>query len=136
MSGSPSRTWFSVGSAALTNVFVGTEQHVAFGRGSIGFLVINNDATTWTETFTTSLPAGTYCDIIHDINTAQTTCSGPSYVVSSSGRPLWRMMCSSSSPVFRREYKVHPLSMLIKCCLPVSEPEELDYYCKCIDMAS
>ncbi|KAF8192025.1 glycoside hydrolase superfamily [Mycena galopus ATCC 62051] len=73
----------AVGSAALTNVFVGTEQQVAFGRGSIGFLVINNEGSTWTETFTTSLPAGTYCDIIHDTDTAPNTCSGPSYVVSS-----------------------------------------------------
>ncbi|KAJ6592665.1 glycoside hydrolase superfamily [Mycena capillaripes] len=76
----------AVGSAALTNVFVGTEQQVAFGRGSIGFLVINNEGSTWTEKFTTSLPAGTYCDIIHDTDTAPKTCSGPSYVVSSSGQ--------------------------------------------------
>ncbi|KAJ7443236.1 glycoside hydrolase superfamily [Mycena galericulata] len=76
----------AVGSAALTNVFVGTEQQVAFGRGSAGFLVINNEGSTWTETFTTSLPAGTYCDIIHDTDTSPTTCSGPSYVVSSSGK--------------------------------------------------
>ncbi|KAJ7120778.1 glycoside hydrolase superfamily [Mycena epipterygia] len=76
----------AVGSAALTNVFVGTEQQVAFGRGSTGFLVINNEGSTWTETFTTSLPAGTYCDIIHDTDTAPNTCSGPSYVVSSSGK--------------------------------------------------
>ncbi|KAJ7913312.1 glycoside hydrolase superfamily [Mycena leptocephala] len=76
----------AVGSATLTNVFVGTEQQVAFGRGSTGFLVINNEGSTWTETFTTSLPAGTYCDIIHDTDVAPSTCSGPSYVVSSSGK--------------------------------------------------
>ncbi|KAJ6469321.1 glycoside hydrolase superfamily [Mycena sanguinolenta] len=76
----------AVGSAGLTNVFVGTEQQVAFGRGSTGFLVINNEGSTWTEKFTTSLPAGTYCDIIHDTDTAPNTCSGPSYVVSSSGQ--------------------------------------------------
>ncbi|KAJ7660495.1 glycoside hydrolase superfamily [Mycena rosella] len=76
----------AVGSAALTNVFVGTEQQVAFGRGSTAFLVINNEGSTWTETFTTSLPAGTYCDIIHDTDTAPNTCSGPSYIVSSLGQ--------------------------------------------------
>ncbi|KAJ7465268.1 glycoside hydrolase superfamily [Mycena latifolia] len=75
----------AVGSADLTNVFVGTSQQVAFGRGSTGFLVINNDASTWSETFTTSLPAGTYCDIIHDTDTDPTTCSGTTYDVSSDG---------------------------------------------------
>ncbi|KAJ7753504.1 glycoside hydrolase superfamily [Mycena metata] len=94
----------AVGSADLTNVIVGTEQQVAFGRGSIGFLVINNDINTWSATFQTSLPAGTYCDIMyvpvallslstssnlncsHDTDSAPTTCSGPSYIVSSSGQ--------------------------------------------------
>ncbi|KAJ7808881.1 alpha-amylase [Mycena olivaceomarginata] len=76
----------AVGSADLTNVLVGdTAQQVAFGRGSSGFLVINNDATTWTATFTTSLPSGTYCDIIHDTNADPTTCSGTTYDVSSTG---------------------------------------------------
>ncbi|KAJ6561492.1 glycoside hydrolase family 13 protein [Mycena vulgaris] len=76
----------AVGSAGLTNVLVGTTQQVAFGRGAIGFLVINNDATTWTETFTTSLPAGTYCDISHDTDSDPTTCSGTTYTVSSDGK--------------------------------------------------
>ncbi|KAJ7753505.1 hypothetical protein B0H16DRAFT_1723122 [Mycena metata] len=44
------------------------------------------DRTTWSATFKTSLPAGTYCDIIHDTDTAPKTCSGPSYVVSSAGQ--------------------------------------------------
>lgn len=32
---------------------------LAFGRGNIGFLVINNEDTIWTSTFSTSLPDGT-----------------------------------------------------------------------------
>ncbi|KAJ7920818.1 glycoside hydrolase superfamily [Mycena leptocephala] len=75
----------AVGSTELTNVFVGTAQQVAFGRGSVGFLVINNDATTWSQTFNTSLPSGTYCDIIHDADADPTTCSGTTYDVSSDG---------------------------------------------------
>ncbi|KAJ7042090.1 alpha-amylase [Mycena alexandri] len=75
----------AVGGAALTNVVKGTSQQVAFGRGAIGFLIINNDATKWTSTWKTSLPAGTYCDIIHDTTVSPTTCNGPSYVVSSTG---------------------------------------------------
>ncbi|KAJ7457657.1 hypothetical protein B0H11DRAFT_1925088 [Mycena galericulata] len=49
----------AAGSANLTNVFVGTAQQIAYGHGSVGFVVINNDASTWSETFTTSPPAGT-----------------------------------------------------------------------------
>ncbi|KAF7365467.1 Alpha-amylase [Mycena venus] len=73
----------AVGSAELNNVLVGTAQQVAFGRGSIGFLVINNDAPTWTATFNTSLPSGTYCDIIHDTTADPKTCSGTMYNISS-----------------------------------------------------
>ncbi|GLB43391.1 putative aamy_C [Lyophyllum shimeji] len=46
-------------------VFCGSAQHIAFGRGNIGFIVINHDSSTWTSTFSASLPDGNYCDIIH-----------------------------------------------------------------------
>lgn len=75
----------AAGSAALTNVQKGNNQQIAFGRGAAGFLVINNDGGAWTKTWATSLPAGTYCDIIHDNSVDPTICNGPSYVVSASG---------------------------------------------------
>ncbi|KAJ7645668.1 glycoside hydrolase superfamily, partial [Mycena polygramma] len=75
----------AVGSADLTNVVAGTAQQVAFGRGSAGFLVINNDGGAWSQTFTTSLPSGTYCDIIHDTDADPKTCSGTTYDVASDG---------------------------------------------------
>ncbi|KAJ7133643.1 hypothetical protein C8R44DRAFT_871010 [Mycena epipterygia] len=71
----------AVGSVKLTNVVVGTTQQVAFGRGSIGFLVINNDATTWSYTWNTSLPAGTSTTPIANPK----TCAGMTHEVSSSG---------------------------------------------------
>ncbi|KAK7024013.1 alpha-amylase [Favolaschia claudopus] len=74
-----------VGGASLNNVLAGTSQQIAFGRGAVGFLIINNDASTWTKTWTTSLPAGKYCDIIHSTTTNPATCNGPSYVISSTG---------------------------------------------------
>lgn len=65
-------------SSALTNVQEGTNNQIggfyyfttkiaqdprvvfiAFGRGSIGFVAINNDASSWSMTFSTSLPDGT-----------------------------------------------------------------------------
>ncbi|KAJ6511964.1 glycoside hydrolase superfamily, partial [Mycena vitilis] len=75
----------AVGSADLTNVVAGTAQQVAFGRGSAGFLVINNDGGAWSQTFSTSLPSGTYCDIIHDTDADPKTCSGTTYDVASDG---------------------------------------------------
>lgn len=58
-------------------------QAIAFGRGSKGYVVINREGFSVTRTFQTSLPAGTYCDVTHGDWTG--SCSGPSYVVSSSG---------------------------------------------------
>ncbi|KAJ7749527.1 alpha-amylase [Mycena maculata] len=76
----------AVGAVALANIVQGTTQQIAFGRGAVGFLIINNDASTWTNTqWATSLPPGVYCDIIHDTTADPTVCNGPSYAVSSSG---------------------------------------------------
>ncbi|KAJ7093195.1 glycoside hydrolase superfamily [Mycena epipterygia] len=75
----------AAGSSALTNILKGTSQQIAFGRGTVGFLVINNDAAVWAGTWITSLSAGTYCDIIHDNTVDPSICNGPSYVVSVSG---------------------------------------------------
>ncbi|NGO69609.1 alpha-amylase [Streptomyces boncukensis] len=36
---------------------------VAFGRGERGFVALNNGDSELSRTFTTSLPAGTYCDV-------------------------------------------------------------------------
>ncbi|KAJ7611665.1 alpha-amylase [Roridomyces roridus] len=76
----------AVGGTALTNIFKGTSQQTAFGRGATGFLIINNQGSTWTNAkWNTSLPAGKYCDIIHDTSAGPTACNGPTYVVSASG---------------------------------------------------
>ncbi|KAJ7702356.1 glycoside hydrolase superfamily [Mycena rosella] len=75
----------AAGSAALTNVQKGTAQQISFGRGTVGFLVINNDGAVWTNTWNTSLAPGTYCDIVHDNTVDPSICNGPSYVVSASG---------------------------------------------------
>ncbi|KAJ7168164.1 glycoside hydrolase superfamily [Mycena crocata] len=75
----------AVGSAALSDIQKGTSQQIAFGRGGLGFLIINNDGSVWTKTWSTSLPAGNYCDVIHDNSMDPSICNGPSYVVSASG---------------------------------------------------
>lgn len=69
-----------VGSASpMTNWVSPSSQQIAFGRGSAGFVAINNADSTWTATFTTSLPAGSYCDVVSGTSTAG-VCSGTSLV--------------------------------------------------------
>ncbi|KAG8789488.1 hypothetical protein FRC20_003833 [Serendipita sp. 405] len=71
----------SVGSDALNNWVSPSSQQIAFGRGSSGFVAINNADSSWTATFTTSLPNGIYCDVYTGPNTSS-GCSGSSYGVS------------------------------------------------------
>lgn len=54
---------------------------------AVGFVAINNDAAaSWTRTFTTGLPAGTYCNIVHGLlNAAGSACSSETATVSAAG---------------------------------------------------
>jgi hypothetical protein len=39
-------------------------RHLAWELGSAGFVAINNLDSSWTAKFATSLPSGSYCDVI------------------------------------------------------------------------
>ncbi|KAI0028576.1 glycoside hydrolase superfamily [Vararia minispora EC-137] len=71
----------TVGTTAMTNWVSPSSNRIAFDRGSAGFVAINNEDSTWSTTFTTSLPDGSYCDVIHEIS-AIPTCGGTTYTVS------------------------------------------------------
>ncbi|PRP88468.1 alpha amylase catalytic subunit [Planoprotostelium fungivorum] len=76
----------SAGDSAVGN-FVSNGNHaVAFGRGKRAFVVINNSDKAWTNAFTTALPAGTYCDVIHSNEPSNTKCDGPKIVVNANGQ--------------------------------------------------
>jgi hypothetical protein len=64
--------------AGITNWVSPASNQIAFGRGSNGFVAINNADSAWSATFTTSLSAGTYCDVVSGKVTSATTCSGNS----------------------------------------------------------
>ncbi|KAH7318870.1 hypothetical protein B0J17DRAFT_633944 [Rhizoctonia solani] len=67
----------------LAHVFMlGTNQQIAFSRGSSRFLVINNANSVWTEAFTTPLTANSYCDMIYREAARGGKCTGASYTVS------------------------------------------------------
>ncbi|KAH8814784.1 glycoside hydrolase [Flagelloscypha sp. PMI_526] len=71
----------TVGSAALNNWVSPQGSQIAFGRGSAGFVAINNADSAWSATFTTSLADGSYCDVIVG-SSSGSTCSSTSYTVS------------------------------------------------------
>ncbi|GAA1973543.1 hypothetical protein GCM10009718_06820 [Isoptericola halotolerans] len=66
--GTPVTSWWDDGA-----------HHIAYGRGDVGYVTINNAGSAVTRTYQTSLPAGTYCDVV-----ASTDCS-QTYDVSAAG---------------------------------------------------
>lgn len=69
-----------VGSSPLTNWVSPQSQQIAFGRGSAGFIAVNNADSPWSATFTTGEMAdGSYCDVISGKND-NGRCSGGSCV--------------------------------------------------------
>jgi Alpha amylase, C-terminal all-beta domain len=105
-------------SGALTNPTSGGSQQFAFGRGtpsptlsryilryldyysgSMGFVAINNEDSPWTATFQTSLPAGTYCDVVAG-PASNGACAGSSYVASAT--ILFHFKASSDMPCLLR----------------------------------
>ncbi|KAH9476533.1 Alpha-amylase [Psilocybe cubensis] len=71
----------NVGTAALTNWVSPQSEQIAFGRGALGFVAINNADSTWSSTFTTSLPDGSYCDVISG-KSSSGLCTGTGITVS------------------------------------------------------
>lgn len=66
----------AVAGTAVTNWWDNGNNAIAFGRGSKGYVVINHESSALTRTFTSTLPAGTYCDVQHP---------GTTYAVGSGG---------------------------------------------------
>jgi alpha-amylase len=74
----------AAGTAAVSNWWDNANNQIAFARAGRGFVVINKEAASLTRIFATSLPAGTYCNIIDGDFTAG-TCSGPTITVNAAG---------------------------------------------------
>jgi glycosidase len=74
----------AVQTADITNWTSPSPQQVAFGRGNAGFVAINNSDQGWSSTFQTSLPAGTYCNVIDGVKNGG-SCTGSTVTVGSDG---------------------------------------------------
>ena len=71
---------------AVTQWWDNGNNQIAFGRGSSAYVAINKEGSALNRTFTTSLPAGTYCNVITgEFNASTKACSGPTVTVSSTG---------------------------------------------------
>jgi alpha-amylase len=69
-----------------TNWTTGNANQIAFSRGSVGFVAINNTNAAWSRSFFTGLPAGTYCNVITgSLASGGASCTGGTVVVNGSG---------------------------------------------------
>jgi alpha-amylase len=75
----------AVAGTAVTNWWSNGGTQIGFGRGSAGYVAFNRDSSAMTRTFSTSLPAGTYCDVANG-DFANGSCSGSTYTVNGSGQ--------------------------------------------------
>ncbi len=74
------------GNWSVSNWWSNGNNQIAFGRGNLGFVVINKEGSTLSRSFATGLPAGKYCDVISgEFNATANTCSGDMYTVDASG---------------------------------------------------
>ncbi|WP_371496729.1 alpha-amylase family glycosyl hydrolase [Kitasatospora sp. NBC_00374] len=76
----------AVSGTALTNWWSNGNNAIAFGRGGKGYVAINHENGAITQTFQTSLPAGSYCDVQHGDPVAGGGCTGTSYSVGTDGK--------------------------------------------------
>jgi alpha-amylase len=74
----------SVG-APVTNWWSNGHDQIAFGRGDRAFVAFNRSGSPLTTAFQTSLPPGTYCDVMNG-DPSENSCTGPCYPVDGSGR--------------------------------------------------
>ncbi|XP_070389698.1 alpha-amylase 2B-like isoform X2 [Dermacentor albipictus] len=73
------------GFSPVTNWWDNGYHAIAFGRGKATFVVINNEDFRLDAVLQTSLPPGTYCDVISGVKTS-VACTGRSFVVEPDGR--------------------------------------------------
>ena len=73
---------------------------IAFSRGNVGFVALNNSTSAWSRTFYTGLPAGTYCNVVHGLkNAAGNACGSDSVTVDASGNAAITVPADGGSTV-------------------------------------
>ncbi|XP_073449105.1 pancreatic alpha-amylase-like isoform X4 [Aquarana catesbeiana] len=86
-----------VNGQALINWWDNEQNQVAFGRGSAGFIVFNNDNWDMDVTLDTGLPPGTYCDIISG-QKEDNRCTGEQISVGNTGLANFKIKSLAEDP--------------------------------------
>jgi alpha-amylase len=71
--------------AGVANWWTNGSNQIAFGRGSVAYVAFNRAGSPLTRAFQTSLPTGTYCDVMNG-DLSGSTCTGPAYTVDGNGQ--------------------------------------------------
>jgi alpha-amylase len=74
----------TAGVASVTDWWDDGTNQIAFGRGNLGFVVLNRETSPLARAFPTELPAGTYCDVVGG-SLAAGACTGATVTVDASG---------------------------------------------------
>jgi alpha-amylase len=70
-----------------TNWWSNGNNAIAFGRGDLGFVVINREDSELSQSFQTGMPAGTYCDVTKgELTPDGAGCTGATVTVNDSGQ--------------------------------------------------
>ena len=87
----------SIGQAQQNWIVGDIGNEVAFSRGNVGCVALNNCCSDMTRSFATGLPAGTYCNVINGTkNAAGTGCTADSVTVDGSGNASFTVPANSS----------------------------------------
>ena len=87
-----------VAGTPTTNWYTDRSHLIAYSRGAKGWIAINDGPKPKTKTFSTGLPKGTYCDIIHGTFSGG-SCSGKSVMVKVNGSGKAKVTLKSKDAV-------------------------------------
>jgi alpha-amylase len=72
---------------AVSDWWTNADSAIAFGRGERGFVIINRGDSDLNNTFQTSMPAGSYCDVTKgELTPDGKGCTGPTVTVDNAGK--------------------------------------------------
>ena len=84
----------------VTNYWDNGNNQLAWGRGGLGFAIINMERSDLNRTFATGMPAGVYCDIISgDFDAATKSCSGQTVVVDAQGKANFKVYYNNAAAI-------------------------------------
>ncbi len=82
----------------LSNWWDNGANQIAFGRGSLGFVVINGESSSMNVTLQTGLAAGSYCNVING-DFVNGNCSGASITVAANGTATFNVAAKSAAAI-------------------------------------